>query len=362
MESKNKGAMPQGRKVVHPSDFIRESLRQNLFWLRIMAEHALFMRLGLPCEEVALRLETEFLQREFEQLLEEARKIALNPTEGAVYNLNREAINLTTAMIDFKSRLLKLIICCNIRTGFNFPLLIDHIRREAIYFRAALVRLQEGIPVGPVENLIQEELFWLRIMADHSKFISSLLDQSERSFIEIARNFSEQFDQLRLHSRDFESMLVPQTFENSLLDDTDPAPLRPGVFGEGLPKPYSIGSLDRFTGEALQSTAELRDFKRTALELITDCRVLSIIPPLLADHVVREAVRAIEDISMAQKQLPPPCEGNCDALRNGPCFAKRLGTGSKPDAPGVKAKVKEVQSKKWWPNFRLPDKSNSKFK
>ena len=32
-------------------NFIEESLRQNKFWLRIMKEHALFIRLGLPCDE-----------------------------------------------------------------------------------------------------------------------------------------------------------------------------------------------------------------------------------------------------------------------------------------------------------------------
>lgn len=288
--------------------FIKESLRQNLFWLRIMAEHALFIRLGLPCEEEALRAEARRLQEAFERLLNEAEKIAKNPTEFKVVKLNKEAIDLTTAIIDFKSRVLKLIICCDIRTGFNLPLLIDHLRREAIFFRTALVRLQKRLEVEPTEKLIQEELFWLRIMADHSKFIVHLLDPSERQFIDVAENFSRRFDELRLHTRDFESMLVPQTFENSLLDDTDERIIRPKVFGAGLPEPFSIGSLDRFTGEALAATMELRDFKQTALELITNCRVLSIIPPLLADHVLREAVRAIEDISRLQSKLPQPCK------------------------------------------------------
>ena len=291
-----------------PDQFIQESLRQNLFWLRIMKEHALFIRLGLPCDEEALRLEAQQLENEFAQLLEEARKIAKNPTKEAVAALNREAINLTTAIIDFKSRVLQLIICCIITTGFNLPLLIDHIRREAIFFRAALARLQEGLTVGPVEELIQEELFWLRIMADHSKFIAHLLDPSERKFFNTALDFSEQFDSLRLHARDFESMLVPQTFENSLLDDTAKPCVRPGVFGQGLPEPFSIGSLERFTENALETTTDLRDFKETAAELINNCRILSIISPTLADHVLREAERAIEDITMLSKQLPSPCK------------------------------------------------------
>ncbi len=292
-------------------DFIQQSLRLNIFWLRIMSEHALFIRLGLPCEEIALRLEAQQLQAEFEKLLKEAKRIAIRPTKKEVAKLNLEAINLTTAIIDFKSRVLKLIICCVITTGFNFPLLIDHIRREAIFFRASLTRILEQIIVNPVEELLQENLFWLRIMADHSKFISHLLDPSERRFKANAEDFSEKFDDLRLHTKDFESMLVPQTFENSLLDDTSPIQIRPGVFGTGLPQPFSIGSLERFTKEAIEATIQLRDFKLAARDLISNCKILSIISPLLADHVFREAQRAIEDIRLAFKALPSPCKSIC---------------------------------------------------
>jgi len=85
---------------------------------------------------------------------------------------------------------LRTLVCCEVPPAANFPLILDHIRREAIYFRAALVRLNEKIPVGPVEMFIQEEVFWLRIMADHSKFIAHLLDPAERGFIRLAMDFS----------------------------------------------------------------------------------------------------------------------------------------------------------------------------
>ncbi len=293
--------------------FINESLRQNLFWLRILKEHAIFIRLGLPCDQCALIAEAEKLEKAFDQLFNEAKRISRHPTVPEVVKLNNDAILLTTAIIDFKSRVLRLIICCKITTGFNHPLLIDHIRREAIFFRANLALLQKGVTVNVIENLIQLELFWMRIMADHSKFILSYLDQSERRFIELAEQFSDRFDQLRLHAQDFESMLVPQAFENSLLDDAEEKVKKPKVFGAGLPKPFVIGSLERFTGEVIDATKELRDFKATALELIEKCQVLSIISPLLADHVLREAVRAIDDITILQEKLPEPCTScTCD--------------------------------------------------
>ncbi|MEW6448419.1 MAG: DUF2935 domain-containing protein [Bacillota bacterium] len=101
-------------------------------------------------------------------------------------------------------------------------------------------------------------------------------------------------------------MLVPQAFENSLLNDVN-LPPRPAVFGQGLPGPLTIGPLLRFTGAALTATAQLRDFKQAAFKLILNCMALSIISPLLADHVLREAVRAIEDLNRDKLILPSPC-------------------------------------------------------
>jgi len=45
----------------------------------------------------------------------------------------------------------------------------------------------------------------------------------------------------------------------------------------------------RFERTVTDAAEELRDFKALAQELITKCSLLSLIPPLLADHVRREA-------------------------------------------------------------------------
>ena len=40
-----------------------------------------------------------------------------------------------------------------------------------------------------------------------------------------------------------------------------------------------------------------------ALELIEACKLLSVISPLLADHVLREAQMALEDLEMVDDKL-----------------------------------------------------------
>ena len=41
--------------------------------------------------------------------------------------------------------------------------------------------------------------------------------------------------------------------------------------------------------EEIRATRDIRNFKRTGEELILACQVRSIIIPLLADHILREA-------------------------------------------------------------------------
>ena len=74
------------------SYFIRESLRQNTFWLRIMKEHLLFIRLGLPCEEQAMRAEAQRLENEAGRLLDEARRLGGAASEKTVFEFNRTVI------------------------------------------------------------------------------------------------------------------------------------------------------------------------------------------------------------------------------------------------------------------------------
>lgn len=165
---------------------------------------------------------------------------------------------------------------CKLPGGNNFPLLVDHISREDHYFGKRLAELNNGVLEPLPDAIINENVFFLRIMADHAKFIGHLLDPSERQLVEQARHFSDEFDQLLYQARDLDSMR-PQS---------QTAPL-----------------LDQFLDQNRVSVKSLRDFKKTARELIEACRIKSIIHPLLADHVFREAERFLEIIDMFENAL-----------------------------------------------------------
>lgn len=266
------------------SELTERLLSEMQFWLRIMKEHAIFIRLGLPCTETRLIQMAQSFETRYAALEEKSHTVCPEDVDA----LAQEVLDLTLEFIQYKTMILDRIITCNLAGGNLFPLLIDHIRREAIRLTVNIVRFRRGMLMLPTEELLLNETFWLRIMADHSKFIVHLLDPSERRLIGTAQGFSNLFDNLRQQAKDFDSML------------------------EITPEP--IPSLVRFSGETLEAGTSIRDFKAAATKLLTECKILSIIPPLLGDHIRREADRFIEDIERDLANLgssAEPCPGPC---------------------------------------------------
>lgn len=254
--------------------FIERSLTENRFWLRIMKEHALFLGEGFNRKDTQLIQQTDRFFQYFEQQEKRAHQVPNNV--ALVRRLNEESIELVHGFRNFKRNLLILIINCKI-SGFNFPLLVDHIAREAEYFMRTLKKFNKGI-LEPIQDaIINENVFWLKIMMEHSRFIASLLDQSERNLVNTARKFGDDFETLLNQARDVESMLYHKQ-----------------------PTYPIIGKMNK---DSENATSELRSFKKAGLDLIKSCQIRSVINPLLADHVVREADHFLYMIHVLEERL-----------------------------------------------------------
>lgn len=289
-------------------EYMVSSLELHLFFARIMKEHAFFLKAGFLPHNVNEIREAERLLRQFEKLLARATmlsdgvvrcvvlksgEICTRFTERAerqtqrltgtqldraltvrqarlhcrncgdplrvscdfhrqVRSLNQEALALVNRLIAFKERLLQNIGACRLFTA-NYPLLIEHILREARLYRAYLLRL-EGRGDCNCRELQNSELFWNRIMMEHALFIRGLLDPTEEELIRTADGFAGDFKKL------LESA--------SAMNDK---------------------AMCASDGAALELTRKLRDFKQAGVEGIEACKIRSLILPLLADHVLREA-------------------------------------------------------------------------
>ena len=294
--------------------YIVDSLEQHLFFGRIMKEHALFLKAGFLPPNSGLARESERLMRAFEGLLSRAiglsdcvvrrrvldsgelftpftdcaerqtqrltgisidrtltaRTMALagnrrgeiclpRGLDRQVRQLNREGLRLVDQLIDLKERTLRGADGCTLFTA-NYPLLIEHILREARHYRGHLARL-EGMDCRCCRVPCEEELFWDQIMMEHALFMRGLLDPTEEELIRTADGFAGDYRQL--------------------LDASAAANAK--VMG---------------CQNALELTRKFRDFKHAGVEGIEACKIRALILPLLADHVLREAnhyIRLLEE-------------------------------------------------------------------
>lgn len=290
------------------SDFVSHSLELHLFFARIMKEHSFFLELGFTPKDANFTEQADDFRKEFDNLLcdvvllsngvvspdvlqsgEVITKYTLNaemasvyytgidiPVEitkkeadlsdcymyqgdqlldESVYCINQRAIDLISALIQFKTIILSNVLSCKMFT-VNYPLLIDHILREAKLYLLMVRRLQNGEAAFTRQEAIEQEIFWNRIMAEHAKFIRGLLDPTENDLFLAANNFGNEFDQLTEEAKAAMDMTIPES---------------------------------KVTADSLEATKEIRDFKAQGTQGILECKVKSIIIPLLGDHTLREA-------------------------------------------------------------------------
>lgn len=176
-------------------------------------------------------------------------------------------MELTRDLIGFKSRLLSDILSCKVFT-VNYPLLIDHILREAKFYFLLVKRLQEREEINIDKEAYEQEVFWNRIMAEHSKFIRGLLDPTEENLINTANNFGHQFDMLTREAREVMDKSVP---------------------------------ISKVTDDSLKATEEIRKFKAQGTQGLVGCKIKSIIIPLLGDHTLREASHYLRLLKVFEK-------------------------------------------------------------
>lgn len=291
-------------------EYARMSLELHLFFDRIMKEHSLFLELAFLDKNNNLKLVAKNFQESFDSILKRiivlangninqeflnsmemitkdtllAEKKTSNLTGSFIdleitnlesrlrsgmikddFNLinnirliNRETLELIPRLIDFKKDILEQVLTCKMYTT-NYPLLLEHIVDEAKMYYTLLSKIEKK-EIFTRNELYQQELFWNDIMEEHAKFIRGLLDPSEENLIKIANKYAIEYQQI----------LKNNTISN-------------------------------LTNISLDETIRFRDFKIAALEGILDCKIKSIISPLLSDHVLREAnhfIRILKSINI----------------------------------------------------------------
>ena len=274
------------------NDYVTLSLESHLFFARIMKEHSLFLEAGFPCCEKDFIEEADKFRRKFEELLQDVVKLSDGHIQESVLNsgelvteftipAEKRTMSLSGISIDTGTTeetrqlrcdclqsanrpLFQPVLRINERAyrllgvnsgklfTANYPLLIEHIIREAKLYRDIVEQLLTNRNLC-YQNFYETEEFWNQIMMEHAWFIRGLLDPSEAQLIETADDFS----------KDYARLLDTARKRDSLANGT--------------------------TERTLKETIKYRDFKAAGAKGILGGQISSIILPLLADHVLREA-------------------------------------------------------------------------
>ncbi|MFA6753202.1 MAG: DUF2935 domain-containing protein [Bacilli bacterium] len=286
-------------------NYIKKSIELHLFFARIMKEHSLFLQVGFPLKNKNYIEEAEWFKNQFERLLLDIVNISNNIVDPEILNsaeivtsftkeaeekteylsgvqinqkitdlehnlqsriifmnqelspemikiINNQALKLVNGLIMFKEKVLNEFLTCNIYTT-NYPLLIEHILREAKLYKSYIVQLETNLDIMP-EDIKKTELFWNQIMMEHALFIKGLLDPSESDLINQADAFANNYQMLLQNAQNATDLIIKQN-----------------------------------NNQSLNQTLKYQEFKTAGTKGILDCQIKSIIMPLLADHVLREA-------------------------------------------------------------------------
>ena len=280
--------------------YVQWSLQYNLFWLRIMKEHAIFIEATMPPPGKSLAQKADAYKQNYDQFLLTAITLSngILPldvlqsgqfytqfTEGAeqdaekytgistrpditvkeydvapvygdltisgnleqdVNHLNQSVLTLTESFIQFQSDLLNDRASCRLFT-MMYTGDILHVLMEAKRYQMILAALQNRD-----ENAIEDyKTFWTNNMADHVKVMRGQFDPTEAAYFNKANQLAELFDTLSQEETNANTYPTNQ--------------------------------------ELLMSTNEVRDFKADTTDAIMRCKVQSIMLALYTDHLLREA-------------------------------------------------------------------------
>lgn len=260
-----------------PTSYAAAAAFEHRFWLQIMGDHARFILDGLAPHEVDEISLAQHYADLFDELLDIARG-DLNTTPWQ--RLSEQAAAAVGDLRQFKLHLLRRKLTGQIGLSLSASLL-DHMLNEVDEYERLLARLTAGT-VPPPAHALHYHLVWLSDQAGHADAINSRLDPTEAALVQRSEDFARKFSEFYLKAVTLAGFLRTQL--------------------EQFP------ALSRFNEQAELETHVFEGFLQEVLELELDDALLSIIAPLLADHMLREACYYIFKLAEVSDVPPPSCD------------------------------------------------------
>ncbi len=155
-------------------------------------------------------------------------------------------------MVQFKERILKQVLSCQMAIRI-YPTWLTHTIYEAKLYRSYIMNAETKY-YFKYGTAIQTQISWNQIMTEHALLTASMMDPTEQSFIQKNIALSDMFaqDTQRLKKSKSQMSKPPQ--------------------------------------EIVSQTIQFKEINESALQGILNCKIKSMILPLMADHMLRETL------------------------------------------------------------------------
>lgn len=251
-------------------------LFEHLFWLQILGDHSRFLFNNLSPKETPEVSTARAFMQSFDELLMQARGVN---SDGQLDLLTQEAFRQASALREFKLHLLRRLLAGQI--GFHFsPTFINHMLNEIEeYLRILLCVQHRTLPIMPATH---HDLLWLSDAVGHATAIANGLDETEAPLIQKSEAFNKRFQELYSKAKEIS-----------------------GYFRTGL---ADFPALGRFNNEVSDKMSEFMDFLCVIKDLIMKKEVLTSLPELIPDHMLREECYFLCKLAEVAEITVPPCD------------------------------------------------------
>jgi hypothetical protein len=261
--------------------FKETALFELQFWLQVLGDHARFISDSLaPKEEDFYNTAAAYI-RIFDSQLQRSRQ-KLSTTE--LRQILREADQTSKEFRQFKLLILEKLLVKEIMISLP-PTFLNHMVNEIEEFIRLLQYLTEN-RIPPIEHPLHHDLIWLIDAAGHAGAINDKLDTTEKDLKMKSEIFTKQFESFYIKAVEMAGYLRTNM--------------------------TAFPALARFHHQIDLELTIFKAFLREIEELELSKQSLSVLSPLMADHMAREECYYLTKLSESTEVVNKPA---CDPAK-----------------------------------------------
>lgn len=250
---------------------------EHSFWLQILGDHARFIFQSFPANERAYWQQAQYFIQQFDQLLASVRTAGSDSSK--LKEITQSAYQQALQLREFKLHILRRQLVGTLKFNLS-PTFVNHMVNELDeYLRILRYLSQQQVP--PLVSPVHHHLLWLLDASGHAGTIEADLDLVEHTLKKRSHKFTVQFDHFYLKAVEMA-----------------------GYLRANLSR---FPALSRFNRQVKLEMLVFQEFLQELEEMELKNEDLSVLSPLIADHMYREECYYLLKLSEVTELSPPDC-------------------------------------------------------